>query len=247
MRLNFGSIEFDAKGLPRIYSLRVSPGLPGEGPLTVSILLESEQRAAVAKWADRLGVQVVVQVVDCKPYQSRPGGPWVQTFEAVREAEGYRVRVWTCHDLDASLPWQVWAQPQDAARWLVNAFATRELAERFTERHPDEYGPLSIECACEHEFPPPTGNPDADDYAPADCTRCGMTYAEYDAGTGERIADVLERRGEQEVTHHAVMRHGIGGPECGTARVWEPMTRDARAVTCPACLASLDVESGGAS
>lgn len=243
MRLNFGSIEFDAKGLPRIYSLRVSPGILGEGPVTVSILLDSNERAAVAKWAKRLGVQVV----DCKPYRARPEYPWTQTFEAVHEAEGYRVRVWTSHELDDALPWHVYAQPQDAAQWLVNAFATRKLAERFTERHPDEYGPLSIECACEHEFPPPTGNPDADDYAPADCTRCGMTYAEYDAGTGERIAAALERGAEQETTHHAVMRHGSGGPECGTGRVWEPMTRAWKDVTCPACLAALDVESGGAS
>lgn len=96
MRLNFGSIEFDTKGLPRAYSLRVSPSYIDGKPLTVSILLESEQRAAVAKWAARLGAEVV----DLDPHQPRPGGPWVQTYEAVREAEGYRVRVWTATDLD---------------------------------------------------------------------------------------------------------------------------------------------------
>jgi hypothetical protein len=47
----------------------------------------------------------------------------------------------------AGFPWQVWAQPQGGARWLVNAFATRELAERFTGRHSGEYGPLTIEPA----------------------------------------------------------------------------------------------------
>jgi len=47
----------------------------------------------------------------------------------------------------AGFPWQVWAQPQGGARWLVNAFATRERAQRFTERHSGEYGPLTIECA----------------------------------------------------------------------------------------------------
>lgn len=97
MRLNFGEIEFDAKGLPRIFSLRVSPSYTGSGPLTVSILLDSCQRAAVAKWADRLGAEVV----DLKPYQSRPDARWTHTFEAVREVDGYRVRVWTSLDLDA--------------------------------------------------------------------------------------------------------------------------------------------------
>lgn len=143
MRLNFGPIEFDAKGLPRIYSLRVSPGILGEGPLTVSILLESDERAAVAKWAKRLGVQVV----DCEPYRARPEYPWTRTFEAVHEAEGYRVRVWTSMELDDSLPWHVYAQSQDGARQLVNAFAARELAERFAQRHPDQYGPLTVEDA----------------------------------------------------------------------------------------------------
>ena len=47
----------------------------------------------------------------------------------------------------AGFPWHVYAQPQDGARWLVNAFTTRERAERFAERHPDQYGPLSIEHA----------------------------------------------------------------------------------------------------
>lgn len=97
MRLNFGEIEFDTKGLPRIFSLRVSPSYSSERTLTVSILLDSCQRAAVAKWAGRLGVDVV----DRKPYQSRPDARWTHTFEAVREVEGYRVRVWTSLDLDA--------------------------------------------------------------------------------------------------------------------------------------------------
>lgn len=49
----------------------------------------------------------------------------------------------------AGLPWRVYAQPEGGARWLVNAFATRALAERFAERHPTEYGPLTIEAADE--------------------------------------------------------------------------------------------------
>lgn len=47
----------------------------------------------------------------------------------------------------AGFPWRVYAQPDDGARWLVNAFTTRKRAERFAERHPTEYGPLTIEHA----------------------------------------------------------------------------------------------------
>lgn len=96
MRLNFGSIEFDGKGLPRIFSLRVSPSITGTGPLVVSILLDRCDRAAVEKWAARLGVEVV----DRPPFQSRPGARWTCTYEAVREDDGIRVKVWTSIDLD---------------------------------------------------------------------------------------------------------------------------------------------------
>lgn len=97
MRLNFGSIEFDAKGLPRVFSLRVSPSYTSERKLTVSILLDSCQRSAVEKWAARLGVEVV----DRPPYQSQPGARWTQTYEAVYEDADCRVKVWTSIDLDA--------------------------------------------------------------------------------------------------------------------------------------------------
>lgn len=49
-----------------------------------------------------------------------------------------------------------------------------------------------VDRLCEHEFPPPTGPSDADDYAPGDCTRCGMTYQQWDARFGERMAEALE-------------------------------------------------------
>lgn len=62
-----------------------------------------------------------------------------------------------------------------------------------------------------------------------------VTYAAEDAAASE-----------PEVTHHAVMRHGIAGPACVTGRFWESMTRDARAVTCPSCLAALPAGNGGA-
>lgn len=51
---------------------------------------------------------------------------------------------------------------------------------------------------------------------------------------------------EPEITHHATMRHGTAGTECGTRRLREPMTRAWKDVTCPACLATLDDENGGA-
>lgn len=97
MHLNIGPLEINTRGLPRVFSMRVSPSPAGDR-VNVNILLQSEQRAAVAKWAQRLGTQVV----DGAPYQSRPGERWTQPFETVREVEGYRVRVWTCIDLDES-------------------------------------------------------------------------------------------------------------------------------------------------
>lgn len=97
MRLNFNAFEFDAKGLPRVFSLRVSPSCTGEGPVTVSILLDSCERSAVAKWAKRMGVEVA----DLKPYQSRPGDRWTHTYEAVLADKECRVRVWTSLDQDA--------------------------------------------------------------------------------------------------------------------------------------------------
>lgn len=97
MRLNFNSFEFDAKGLPRVFSLRVSPSYTGEGPVTVSILLDSCQRSAVEKWADRLGVEVV----DLPPHLHSDGTRVTHTYEAVLDDKECRVKVWTSLDQDA--------------------------------------------------------------------------------------------------------------------------------------------------
>jgi hypothetical protein len=141
MRLMLDVFELDTKGLPRVFSLRVSPSRTGDGPMTVSILLDSCQRSAVAKWAARLGVEVV----DLKPFQSRPGDRWTHTFEAVREVDGYRVRVWTSLDLDApSEPIEDPAAGETALHWPAPGLDTATLCqgepltrEVFAAREPD--------------------------------------------------------------------------------------------------------------
>jgi len=55
------------------------------------------------------------------------------------------------------------------------------------------------------------------------------------AAASAEAADVVDAEAPQTVPH-AVMGHGIGASACGTDRVWESRTRDARAVTCPRCL-----------
>jgi hypothetical protein len=199
--------------LPGIFSVDIySPDSPAE-PVGVTILLKGYRRADVAKWAAHLGSEVT----EGEPKPDPVGTMWERTVETVQETGGFRISVRTTvpakvsADPDpAEFPWRVYAQPQDGARWLVNAFRDRERADRFAQRHPTEYGPLTVEHA---EVP----------------------GAETAASP------------QQQVTHHAVMRHGDGGPECGTGRFWEPMTRARKDVTCPDCLASLDGADGGAS
>lgn len=137
MRLNLGSFEFDAKGLPRVFSLRVSPSYTGEGPVTVSILLDSCRRSAVEKWAERLGVEVV----DCTPILHAGGSRVTHTYQATLESEGCRVKVWTSLDQDAP------AEPaadETAMHWPAPGLRTTTMcdgeplgAEAFADRESD--------------------------------------------------------------------------------------------------------------
>lgn len=196
MLLMYGKKTVDTKGLPRIAVMNSHGHSDGA---TAYVLLESRTRAAVEKWAKRLGTPVI-----------EGAGATADEREISTEAEsdGYRLHVYTYAtatpaDSDpAEFPFRVWAQPQDGARWLVNAFRTRERAERFAERHPTEYGPLSIEDATAAEPPAPLHWPSR-------------------------------------------------GLRTTTSCAGEPLTAEAFAaseaeVTCPACRAALDVESGGA-
>lgn len=141
MLIMFGKETVDTKGLPRVAV--VNSHRSGDETVLL-ILLESRTRAAVEKWAARLGVPVV----EGDAYKADE-----REISAEAKSDGNRLRVYTYipgapADADpAEFPWRVFAQPEDAARWLVNAFRTRERAERFAERHPDQYGPLSVEDA----------------------------------------------------------------------------------------------------
>lgn len=141
MLLMYGKATVDTKGLPRISVMNSHGNSDGA---TVYVLLESRTRAAVEKWAARLGTPVTESANDRADERE---------ISTEAESDGYRLHVYTSvsvapADSDpAEFPWRVYAQPQTGARWLVNAFATRERAERFVERHPTEYGPLTIEDA----------------------------------------------------------------------------------------------------
>jgi hypothetical protein len=141
MLLIFGKATVETKGLPRVAAINSY----STGDRTVlHVLLEARTRAAVQKWAKRLGAPVV----ESDGYSADE-----RQVSAEAESDGNRLRVYTYApaspaDSDpATFPWRVYAQSEDRARWLVNAFATRERADRFAQRHPTQYGPLSIEDA----------------------------------------------------------------------------------------------------
>lgn len=97
--LVFGSVEIDTRGLPRPLVVNVSgPHVEG-GRVLVAIALESTKRAAVEKWAARLGVPVVEAV---RPIY--PGDPLPLEIAAVVEADGYQVTVYIRVALPTSEP-----------------------------------------------------------------------------------------------------------------------------------------------
>lgn len=84
MLLSFGEKTVDTTGLPRIavissYSL-------SDGTTCVMVLLASRARAAVEKWAKRLGVDVVEDAGGCG---------WDSKVSAEAESDGYRLHVYT--------------------------------------------------------------------------------------------------------------------------------------------------------
>jgi hypothetical protein len=97
MRLNFGPLEIDTRGLPEVFSIRAHPSYTVPDQVKISLFLNSTERSAVEEWAKYLGVEVV----DGKPYRANPDSEWLQVFQATREVEDYRVRVWTMALADA--------------------------------------------------------------------------------------------------------------------------------------------------
>lgn len=84
MILMFGKATVDTKGLPRIAVINSSGS--SDGTTCVFVLLESRTRAAVEKWANRLGVPIA----EADGYSA---GEREVSAEAV--SDGNRLRVYT--------------------------------------------------------------------------------------------------------------------------------------------------------
>lgn len=90
MLLSFGPVQIDTRDLPAVY--RIGVDSVGADPLVrVDILLADDQRSAIARWAEHLGVPVVEHEV--RP--SYANDLLTRQLEAVLQAGGWRVRVWT--------------------------------------------------------------------------------------------------------------------------------------------------------
>jgi len=89
MRLCFGSIQIDTKGLPAVSSIYVHPPVSEDRPVLVHISLAGDQRAAVEKWAKRLGAPVVEEL---RPLYEGDRMP-LEVSTSV-ESGGYKVSVW---------------------------------------------------------------------------------------------------------------------------------------------------------
>lgn len=111
------------------------------------------------------------------------------TDERLAEIEGRADRLCCCGDPECTAEFR-----QVADEDLPELFAEinrlrgqHDLLQLARGRHL-----AALDRLCDHQFPSPLGDPDADGYGPGDCTRCGMTYAEHDARFGERMAQALE-------------------------------------------------------
>lgn len=167
MLLMYGKKTVDTKGLPRISVLNSHGN--SDGTVYTVVRLESAARAAVEKWAKRLGVPVT----EAPGYHADE-----RRIIAEAESDGSQLHVYTylpiaLADSDpAEFPFRVWAQPQDGERWIVNAFTTRERAERFTQRHPGQYGELTIEDATAPETTETAVAPECPCQCTSTCCRC---------------------------------------------------------------------------
>jgi hypothetical protein len=85
------------KGLPTIQHIHIWPQ-NARGIATVSISLERDTRANLAKWAKHLGVEIV----EGEPYETFPGnGQWMRRLEAVHVADGIETKVWISFPAEA--------------------------------------------------------------------------------------------------------------------------------------------------
>jgi hypothetical protein len=82
MLLIFGKATVNTKGLPRVAVVNFH----GHDGGTVYVLLESRTRAAVEKWAKRLGVEVT---------ESDGYRPDEREVSAETESDGYQLHVYT--------------------------------------------------------------------------------------------------------------------------------------------------------
>lgn len=89
MLLRFGSVQVDTKRLPAVLGVYVYPPVSEGQPVVVHITLVSGKRAAVEKWAARLGVPVVEAL---RPLYEGDVSPLEVSAEV--EADGYRVRAY---------------------------------------------------------------------------------------------------------------------------------------------------------
>lgn len=90
MLLKFGPFKLEPKGMPTIFSLHVLPPSGPDRPVIVLVKLTSKQRAAVEKWAKKLGAEVTERT-----YPLFEDDPTPLEICAVAEADGVQVEIYT--------------------------------------------------------------------------------------------------------------------------------------------------------